>query len=176
MIIRFALQSGKCPVSSATLLEEEKYAEALDVLVIACVDIAVIHKGSILLGKRSRHPYPDWWILGGRMFRGEYFENSAKRILERESGILVEDETRFRKIGIANFLWEERAQEPAENGSQQISITMVVDVNDEEALQVRPNDEYSEFKWVPIIDAKKNGFHQYVKECVETVEFLNLGK
>ena len=111
---QFFLQIGSCPVSSAMVMEEERYAEALDTLVVACVDIAVLHKKSILLGRRSRHPYPDWWILGGRMFRGEFFEDSARRILRREGNLVIEDKARFRRIGLANFLWKERDQLPAE--------------------------------------------------------------
>jgi len=173
---QFFLQIGSCPVSSATVMEEERYAEALDTLVVACVDIAVLHKKSILLGRRSRYPYPDWWILGGRIFRGEFFEDSARRILRREGNLVIEDKARFRRIGLANFLWKERAQLPAENGSQQISITMLVKVDDGEVSQIEPDDEYTEFRWVPVRDIKDGEFHEYVKECAASVEYLDLEK
>lgn len=174
--VRFILEIGECPVTPIPVMQEEKYAEALDALVVACVDIVLVHKGLILLGERSRHPHPDWWILGGRMFRGEYFEDTAQRILAAEGGITVKDKDRFRKIGVANFLWNERAQWPAGNGSQQISITTLLLLKEEEIELLTHNDEYNQFSWVSTETIKKGDFHQYVKECAEVVEYFSLEK
>ncbi len=55
---------------------------------IACVDVAIIAKGSVLLVKRNDSPAKgEWWLPGGRVFKGETMRQTAKRKALEEVGI-----------------------------------------------------------------------------------------
>ncbi len=135
-------------VSHAKFMDDELYAQALDSIVFACVDIAVINdKGEILLGKRSREHMPDWWIIGGRMKPGESFQEAASRNIQRELTITV-DQNRFNYLCTYSCAWAKRAQPPITNGSHAVSITMILQINADEIKPIRHNDEYTALKWV----------------------------
>ncbi len=70
-------------------LPEDIYREVLKNLVVPCVDIVLRNpKGEFLLIKRGREPLKGkWWIIGGRMLKGETIINAAKRKLREEVGI-----------------------------------------------------------------------------------------
>jgi len=150
---------------------DREYAAVLDSIVIACVDIILINgMREMLLGKRTREPQPDYWIIGGRMKPGESFEEAAARNIKRELGIELGPE-RFTYLTTLSLVWARRAQEPKDNGSHMISITMAANVNDEEIASIRPNDEYSELRWIrPATIRYGTGFHpaliQYAEELL----------
>jgi ADP-ribose pyrophosphatase YjhB (NUDIX family) len=57
---------------------------------IACVDIIVEKQSTILMGFRAIEPYRDIWTLpGGRILKGQYPEETVRRILE-ETGVVAE--------------------------------------------------------------------------------------
>ncbi|MBD3303657.1 NUDIX domain-containing protein [Candidatus Woesearchaeota archaeon] len=49
---------------------------------------AVLHKDKILLIKRKRRPYQDYWcLIGGKMRMEETFNAAAKRVVKEKSGL-----------------------------------------------------------------------------------------
>ncbi len=55
---------------------------------IACVDVAIIARGSVLLVKRNDLPAKgEWWLPGGRVYKGETMRQTAKRKALEEVGI-----------------------------------------------------------------------------------------
>lgn len=158
-------------VSHAGFLGETEYAAVLDSIVIACVDIILVNiTGEMLLGKRTTEPQPDYWIIGGRMKPGESLEEAAARNLKRELGIELGTD-RFTYLTTLSLVWARRAQEPKDNGSHTISVTMVANVSDGEIAGIRPNEEYSELLWIrPATVRYGTGFHpalvQYAEELL----------
>lgn len=134
--------------SHAVFLPEKEYATVLDNVVIACVDCVVINRnGEMLLGKRIIEPWPDWWIVGGRMRPGESFEEAAARNLKRELNLAV-DPARFKYLDTLSLVFARRAQPPQENGAHAISITMTLYISDEEKEMISPNEEYEKIQWL----------------------------
>lgn len=136
-------------VSRAKFMSDEDYSAALDSLVLACVDVVVVNRdsGKMLLGKRVQEPQADWWIIGGRMRPGESFHETISRNVKRELGLEIEP-SRFQYLCIYSTVWARRAQEPKDHGSHTISITMLLEVSDEEANMIAPNEEYEYIQWV----------------------------
>lgn len=147
--------------TQGSFLSDSTYAEALDALVICCADAAVLHQGLWLIAKRAWEPHPDWWVIGGRMRKGELIEQAVQRNLRRELHLdLAEDRLRS-IIGYYNLIWDTRAQEPTTNGSHVFSITTAVQLTDEEKAQIQLNEEYTEFQWVDPLDVRAHAdqFH-----------------
>jgi len=125
--------------------------------VTACVDVALLRnvkeekteRTEMLLGRRTRNPAKHWFVIGGRMWRGELFEEAAVRNLKRELGLIINNIGRFSHLVTNNYLWDTSAQSKTE-GSHTVGVTMVITLTEEEVATITPNDEYSELKWVPI--------------------------
>ncbi|MBI2045833.1 MAG: NUDIX domain-containing protein [Parcubacteria group bacterium] len=153
----------------AASLSAEEYAKVLDSVVVATADIAVINnRGEILLGKRTRAPWPDWWIIGGRMMPGESFEEAASRKLKEELSLDIEV-SRLSYIGTYSLVWGERAQEPIENGSHTVSITMTATITDKEMAALKPNDEYAALQWVSPEHVSHSDFHSAIRQGAKDI-------
>lgn len=153
----------------AASLNAEEYAKVLDSVVVATADIAVLNnRGEILLGKRTRAPWPDWWIIGGRMMPGESFEEAASRKLKEELSLGI-DASRLSYIGTYSLVWGERAQEPIENGSHTVSITMAAMITDKEMAALKPNDEYGALQWASPQNIVDPDFHPAIQQCAKDI-------
>lgn len=131
-----------------TFMSASTYAEAMDALVICCADAALLHQGMWLIAKRAWEPHPDWWVIGGRMRKGELIEQALRRNLRREVYLDIPEERLRSIIGYYNLIWDKRAQEPTTNGSHVFSITTAVQITDEEKASIQLNEEYADSQWV----------------------------
>jgi len=80
------------------MIPEVKYVQIIEVLPILCVDIVVRNwRGEYLLIKRANEPLKGhWWVIGGRVFKGETLEQAAVRKVREETGVSV---SKVRPIG-----------------------------------------------------------------------------
>jgi len=71
----------------------EQYKEILKVMPIFCVDVIIQNdRGKYLLVKRSNEPLKGkWWIIGGRVLKGETMEEAVIRKVRQETNVLVKD-------------------------------------------------------------------------------------
>ncbi|WP_075164452.1 NUDIX domain-containing protein [Ktedonobacter racemifer] len=140
-------------------LPDSTYAAALDALVICCADAALLHQGMWLIAKRAWEPHPDWWVIGGRMRKGELVEQALRRNLRRELHLDI-PEARLRNIiGYYSQIWDTRAWEPTTNGCHMFSITTAVNLTDEEKASVQLNEEYADSQWVNPLHVIENADH-----------------
>ncbi len=84
-------------------IPEELYREILKNVPIACIDVAIVSDGRVLLVKRKDPPaMHEWWVPGGRVLKGEMMREAAERKAREEVGIachvgpiIVTEETIF---------------------------------------------------------------------------------
>lgn len=150
--------TGKQP-RPGTFLPDATYAQALDALVICCADAAVLHQGLWLIARRAIEPHPDWWVIGGRMRKGELIEQALQRNLRRELHLDLPEDRLRSIIGYYNLIWDTRTQEPTTNGCQVFSITTAVHLNDEEKARMHLNEEYTEAQWIAPSQVIENADH-----------------
>jgi colanic acid biosynthesis protein WcaH len=73
---------------SHPLIPQQLYNQILENVPIACVDIAVVSGGKILLVLRKDAPARgQWWLPGGRVLKGEKMRATARRKALEEVGI-----------------------------------------------------------------------------------------
>ena len=110
------------------------------------VGVILLKDGKILLGKRSAdpekassfsHAESTWTLPGGKMDFGETFENVARREVEEETGIKVND---LKLISITNDVTE---------NAHFVTLGFLCDSFSGEAKTMEP-DEISEWKWFPL--------------------------
>ena len=69
-------------------IPQELYDQILRNMPIACVDIAIVANGSVLLVRRTDAPARgEWWVPGGRVRKGEMMRDTAVRKAYEEVGI-----------------------------------------------------------------------------------------
>ena len=75
------------------MISKEQYTQIIEVLPILCVDIIIQNsRGEFLLIKRANEPLKDqWWVIGGRVLKGETLEKAAIRKVEEEVGLKITD-------------------------------------------------------------------------------------
>jgi ADP-ribose pyrophosphatase YjhB (NUDIX family) len=146
---------------TGTFLPDSIYAAALDALVLCCTDAAILHQGLWLIAKRTWEPHPDWWVIGGRMRKGERIEQALRRNIRRELHLDIPEDRLLSIIGYYNTIWDTRAQEPTTNGAHVFSITTAVHLTDKEKAHLQLNEEYAEAQWVnPLhVIEKADQFH-----------------
>jgi colanic acid biosynthesis protein WcaH len=76
-------------------IPKEEYKRIIDELPILCVDIAAQNeRGEYLLVKRANPPKKDhWWVIGGRVLKGETLAGAAARKLKEEVGVTATELT-----------------------------------------------------------------------------------
>ena len=74
-----------------SLIPTDKYIDILRNLPILCADIVIKNlQGEYLLVKRNNEPKKDeWWVIGGRVLKGETLEEAAVRKVKQETGLQI---------------------------------------------------------------------------------------
>jgi colanic acid biosynthesis protein WcaH len=74
------------------ILPAGRFRALTKVLPILCVDVIVRDgRGRILLIKRLKEPMKGrWWVIGGRVYKGETLTKAARRKVLEETGVEVE--------------------------------------------------------------------------------------
>ncbi len=78
--------------ASVNFIPDDKYAEITEVLPILCVDVLLRNpKGEYLLVKRANEQLKgQWWVIGGRVFKGETLKQAAIRKIKEETGFVID--------------------------------------------------------------------------------------
>src|SRR5258708_906024 len=71
-----------------SFIAQDLYDKFLTHMPLACVDIAIVADGAVLLVKRNDPPAQgEWWVPGGRVLKGERMRESALRKAREEVGL-----------------------------------------------------------------------------------------
>jgi colanic acid biosynthesis protein WcaH len=75
------------------MIPESQYKQIIEVLPILCVDIILTNtKDEHLLIERAREPLKGfWWVIGGRVLKGESLKEAALRKIKEETDITVSE-------------------------------------------------------------------------------------
>ena len=70
-----------------------QYKQILEVLPILCVDVVIRNRrGEYLLVKREGEPLKgQWWVIGGRVLKGETLEQAAIRKAKSEVSVTLQE-------------------------------------------------------------------------------------
>lgn len=142
---------------SSKFIPQELYNQILVNMPVACVDIALVSHGSVLLVKRKDAPAKgEWWVPGGRVIKGETMIATAKRKAIDEVGIRVHvgpivhtDETIF-------------DDGPCGIAVHSINSCFFVYPEDPD-FSPTLDSHHEDWRWVNTIDLS---LHTYVKQCL----------
>lgn len=138
-------------------IPDDLYHQILTCLPIACVDVAIVSKGSILLVKRNDAPVKDeWWLPGGRVLKYETMRVTAKRKALEEVGL---DCHIGPIIHTAETIFQDGPMEIPVHSINSCFMLYPVDSTSE----VKLDSHHSDFGWFDFI---ASDLHPYVKACL----------
>lgn len=125
---------------------------------INCVDVCVVFNKKVLLIKRTEKPAQnEWWVIGGRVFKGEYQHETAMRKVIEETGL--------QPLPIHPEEIAHRDETMFPDGPQGIPVHTIntcfyATVRSD---NVKLDDTSCDYKWVDSID---DSLDPYVKACL----------
>ena len=138
-------------------IEQDLYNRILEQMPIACVDIAIVAGGAVLLVKRQDKPAQgQWWVPGGRVLKGEMMKDTALRKAREEVGIECHVGP---IIHTAETLFPDGPGDVPVHSVNSCFFLYPVD-ND---FTVQLDDHHESVRWVTCIPA---GLDPYVERCL----------
>jgi colanic acid biosynthesis protein WcaH len=143
------------------------YGKVLDNFVIACVDVVVLHNSNVLLEHRVNNPIRnEWWILGGRVRKGESLTEAAQRGLLAEIGLNIVDKTRLKQVGTFNLVWPTRREPNPDNGCHQLLVAHAIEINNAEYMLVNKALR-NNMKWFSVGDIESEKFLPELRDVID---------
>lgn len=143
--------------SKAKFIPKGLYLEIIENVPIACVDIAIVAKGAVLLVRRNDPPARgQWWVPGGRVLKGEMMRETAMRKAREEVGV---DCHVGPIIHTAETIFPDGPERIAVHSINSCFFMYPV----EKDFSVSLDDHHSGHKWV---DHIPHGLHPYVERCL----------
>jgi len=139
------------------LIDDILYKQILENVPIACVDIAIVCDGSVLLVKRNDKPAQgEWWLPGGRVHKGEKMLETAKRKALEEVGL---DCFTGPLVHTAETIFPDGPY-----GVSVHSINSCFLLHPRHgSFHIKLDDNQSECRWVADIEPS---LHKYIKDCL----------
>lgn len=133
------------------------FRQILENVPIACVDVAIVARGTVLLVRRRDLPARgEWWVPGGRVLKGERMKDAALRKARDE-------------VGIACHLGPivHTAETIFPDGPNGIAVHSINSCfllyPSHPDFSPKLDDHHVEYRWVDHVPA---GLHPYVEQCL----------
>jgi len=150
-------------ISESKSIPKGLYKKFVSLMPICCVDMVFWSEGKVYLFKRAYAPAKNkWWLVGGRILKGEKLKDAVVRKAKEEIGINI----KIRKmIGVYEaFFSANRFDTQAKKyGSHSISICFLVEPKGKN-FKLRLNGEYKGYKAINKIDKNLHPLIQTVLE------------
>lgn len=139
-------------------IPEEEWNIVVKNIPIVSVDLIVLHKGGLLLGRRSNEPAKgEWFVPGGRLRKCERLKDAVHRIAKKELGTEVE----IREM-LAIYEHFYNTSDVPNASKHYVAIGFVVTLLHEEFA---PDNQHTEFR----VFRNRDGLHPYVKQYLADV-------
>lgn len=74
------------------MLDKDSFKLVIKNAPLVSIDLCIVHKNKILLGKRNNEPLKEQWFTpGGRIFKNETWSDCLNRIIKNELGLNIDD-------------------------------------------------------------------------------------
>ena len=133
------------------MLSPEAFKEVVRNTPLVSIDLVIENKeGEILLGWRNNLPAKGFWFVpGGRIQKGEHFEDAFKRIVKAETGIEYQlEDTIF--LGIYEHIYPDENFAGEEGyGTHYIVIAYRIKLD---TIAELPKEQHTEYWWAQLDD------------------------
>lgn len=146
-------------------IPQEIYNLIISNIPIVCVDICIVKENKILLVKRKDAPAKgEYWIPGGRLFKGESLEECALRKAYEEVGLRCKI---IKKMLVESTVFNDG---PNEIPVHSVNIAFQLKPEEDKVCLDSHSDDYY---WFTLNEEIPQYFHPYIVNCFKLVD-LNL--
>ena len=146
-------------------IEANLYKSILKSIPIVCIDCVVQNfwNNGILLIKRNDKPAKDqWWIPGGRLYKGESLKDCAIRKCIEEVGLNCNI---IRQLHTAETIFDDG---PNNIPVHSVNTIFLMSINNSDSFCIPTLDEHSkEFIWIP--KDSDLPLHNYIRDCLDRI-------
>lgn len=152
-------------------LPESGFTQAVEALPLVSIDLCVYSECGLLLGLRQNAPAKDYWFTpGGRIRKGEPWQNALDRIAQEELGLQPGDITGSQLIGMWDHFYEDSAfsdKVPTHYLNLPFFLELADPINLNE-LPIGAGSQHAAWQWLSAEDLNKSPLahihvHPYVK-------------
>jgi len=131
------------------MIPAEEYKKIMEVLPILCVDIVITNTGGqYLLLKRANEPLKgQWWVIGGRVLKGETLEEAAVRKVKEETALNIE------AVYPIGYYEDTSEENPFGLGSPLHSVSLVFSARVDDQQEVRLDYQSTDWKFSKVLPA-----------------------
>ena len=138
---------------------------------VPCFDGVLTDGKRVYLFKRAIGPGKGrWWLMGGRILKGETFQEAIKRKAKEELGVPVKI---IRQIGVYE-IFESEGKPGVTSGTHCIAVDFVIKPKTK-TFRFKLNDEYASGRW-KIMTAIPSSLHPYVKQVLKDSKVFKKGR
>ncbi len=121
----------------------DQYARMTECLPILCVDLVIRNSmGDILLIKRENEPLKgQWWVVGGRVHKGETLEQAAIRKAKEEVGVEIDN------LQLLGYYEDTFEKSPYGSAVPLHSVSVVFSASIDDSQPIRLDGQSSEWKY-----------------------------
>ena len=144
------------------MLDSKIFKVVIENTPLVSIDLCLVCRGQLLLGKRKNEPLKDQWFTpGGRIHKNESWQAALKRIALTELGLLVANLAHFELMGVWDHFY------PNSVIDEKIS-THYINLPHFTVLQSKPSisgdTQHHNFGWFDLDEVVRDEFfHQYVR-------------
>ena len=131
------------------IIPTQQYQQIIEVLPILCVDVVIKNsQDEYLLIKRDNEPRKgEWWVIGGRLLKGETLEQAVVRKVWEETGLNVEA---VQPIGYYEAVSQEN---PFGQASRLHAVSVVFSTVIDGNQQIKLDDQSTDWKYAKELPA-----------------------
>jgi colanic acid biosynthesis protein WcaH len=143
----------------STFIPQPLYNAILAHVPVACVDVAVVCDGCVLLVRREDPPARgQWWVPGGRVLKGERMKEAARRKAREEVGV---------DCHVGPIIHTAETIFPDGPGGIPVhsinSCFLLYPVQGAAHVRVRLDAHHSAWRWAAAVE---DDLHPYVRQCL----------
>jgi colanic acid biosynthesis protein WcaH len=139
-------------------IPDDLYREILRSMPIACVDVVIPSVAGVLLVKRKNEPAKgQWWIPGGRVWKGEPLATCAERHAKEEVGL----DAKFQRIlHVEETIFDTG---PWNVAVHSINVCILLSMMENQSPVI--DGDHSSWRWLR--QYNEISLHPYVTRCLE---------
>ena len=116
------------------MIPRNRYIYIIESVPVLCVDLVLVNRsGKYLLIKRCNEPLKgEWWVVGGRVHKGETIEEAGRRKAKQEISVDIYDPTPIGYFEAAH----QKHPFGLESVYHAVSIVLHADIKDEDKIRL----------------------------------------
>ena len=127
---------------------------------LVSIDLCLVHRDSLLLGKRTNEPLKGrWFTPGGRIMKNERWEDCIERIAKVELGLNLNYED-SELMGVWNHFYNTSAVNE-KISTHYVNLPHIFLL--EKSLDIFMDDQHEEMRWFKLNDIASDPHHEYMK-------------